>query len=325
MSIHGSLRSIFRICGRACYKMLPLEWFLRLKFRVLMGRSLNLDNPSTFSEKIYCLKVLNGELRAPLIQRCYDKVNVRDYVVEKLGQKRGEAILNELYGVYDRPEVIDFNQLPNAFALKVTQSSGFNVLCLDKNRLDKSEVVQKLKDWQRISNMMGDFSEEGYIYDGHARICCERYLRQEDGSVPPDIRIYCFHGVPRLFVCDFGTTNDDGSHGTHIVRNVYDESWNLLEVDLGRPHDPSVVMEKPDNLDELIFVARKLSEDFPFVRVDLYNLNESIIFGELTWIPMGGNCIISPLSFDREMGSWLDIPNWHDPIETKRQVQEPTR
>ncbi|MFQ9676389.1 MAG: ATP-grasp fold amidoligase family protein [Eggerthella lenta] len=109
------------------------------------------------------------------------------------------------------------------------------------------------------------------------------------------------------------------------MRNVYDESWNLLEVDLGRPHDPSVVMEKPDNLDELIFVARKLSEDFPFVRVDLYNLNESIIFGELTWIPMGGNCIISPLSFDREMGSWLDIPNWHDPIETKRQVQEPTR
>ncbi|WP_443613516.1 ATP-grasp fold amidoligase family protein, partial [Adlercreutzia sp.] len=115
------------------------------------------------------MKSINGKLFASLMQRCYDKVDVRGYILEKLGEARGEEILNELYGVYDSPEDIDFDELPDAFVLKVTQSSGFNIICPDKAKLDREDAVRRLAQWQRVSANAVNSFEEGYVYNGNPK------------------------------------------------------------------------------------------------------------------------------------------------------------
>ena len=272
----GVMKSVLRMGNRLSYRVLPEGVYLRLKYRAFFKMSLDLRNPRRFSEKIYWLKIVNGKLRKALVRRCYDKYHVRSYVAERLGDIRAASLLNEVYGVYENAEQIDFDALPDSFALKCTQGSGTNVLCPNKALLSKADAVAKLNAWVAEANLAsqgkGSANEEHYAFDGHARIICERYLSDEGGRVPADIRIYCFNGHARLYVIDFGTTNDDGSHGSNIVRNVYDEQWNLLDVDLGRPHDPAIGMARPENLDEMRETAEILAADFPFVRVDLYDL-----------------------------------------------------
>ena len=302
----GNSRDLLRLCRRVCYRTLPLSAYLKLMYFVYFRKLPNLKNPQKFSEKMYCMKIHNAKNKQ-LFQQCYDKYRVREYIIEKLGKEQGEKILNSVYGVYERSADIDFETLPTSFALKVTQGSGPNILCPSKESLDWRFASCRIDKWLKEANATPGSHEESYSFDGHARLVCEKYLQDKDGEVPPDIRVYCFHGEPKLFVCDFGTTERNGEHGDHIVRNVYDTEWNLLNVDLGRPHDARISMPRPDNIEEIRRVAEKLSEDFDFVRVDLYNLEGRVIFGELTWIPMGGNCLILPESFDYLLGSWLDV------------------
>ena len=270
-------------------------------------RRLNINKPVRFSEKMYCLKIINGRELGSLLKQCYDKYNVREYVKCKL---QSDYVLNKVYSVYNNPEEIIFEELPERFALKVTQSSGSNIICPDKSHLDIDDAKEKLSQWLLDAKSNQYNTEEGYLFDGNPRIICEQYLDDGTGKVPSDIRVYCFNGKPKLFVVDSGTTEIDGSHGHHIIRNVYDENWQLLKIDLGRPHDEKCAIPKPDNLPKIIEVAKKLSEDFYFVRVDLYNIdNKDILFGELTWTPMGGNCSIKPDQYDKILGEWLSIPH----------------
>lgn len=300
-----SFLHFFRLCSR---KVLPEKLYLKVLYFTFYGRYLRFDNPCKFSEKIFCLKIINGKKFGELMTRCYDKYTVREYVTEKLGIEQSSKILNELYDVYDCAEEIDFNKLPSRFVLKVTQSSGYNVICPDKTKLNINDTIKKLNNWLHIANSNASKKEENYNYNGHAKIICEKYIEEKNGNVPPDIRAYCFNGEPRLFVCDFGTTDTKGRHGHNIKRNVYNTNWELLDVNLGRPHDSSIKMPRPENLDDIINVVKKLSEDFFFVRVDIYNVEGKIIFGELTWIPMGGLCEIRPKRYDYILGSWLKIP-----------------
>lgn len=307
MSSDGFSKKVLRLCKQALFRALPEKLFLQMEYRLVFGKPLDMKNPRSFSEKIYSLRRINRDLYSPIIRMCYDKIKVRDYVADKLGQEEAGRVLNEVYAIYEQPEDIEFDSLPDSFVLKVSQSSGYNVICPDKSKLNVDRAVSQLRRWQALSKEAYNASIESYAFDGHPKISCERFLSFDNGEIPPDIRVYCFNGKPRLFVCDFETTTKEGAHGEHIKRNVYDLDWNLLDVDLGRPHDSSIGMEKPDNLDDIVCIASKLAEDFLFVRVDLYNMNGRIVFGELTWIPMGGKCVISPESFDCKMGSWLDI------------------
>lgn len=299
------MREIMHQFKYLAYRVLPLKVYLHLNYLLRFHRVLNFNSPSRFSEKIYRLKILNRS-KAALIRRAYDKVKVRGYIEEKLGKEYCGTFLNTLYGVYNDVKEIDFDSLPSSFVLKVSQSSGFNIICPDKTKLDIEKTQKLLDKWLKVANGK-HYTEENYVYDGHAVICCEKFLSDKEGNIPYDIRVYCFNGEPKLFVCDIGTTLQDGSHGEAIVRNVYDAKWSLLDIDLGRPHDPDIKIEKPSNLDEIIRVSRILSEDFLFVRVDLYSFDGRLVFGELTWIPMGGSCVIKPDYMDYELGSWLDL------------------
>ena len=235
---------------------------------------------------------------------CYDKYTVRDYVKKKVG----EVYLNEVYGVYDNADEIDFEKLPSKFVLKITQSSGKNIICVDKSKLNIDETIRSLNKWLKEAQKCNG-QEESYVYNGHAKILCEKLLQQKNGQIPNDYRIYCFNGEPKYVIYDIETTCANGEHGNNIRRNIYDLEWNLLNIEMGRKNDIGYIVQKPDNFQEIIKVARSLSHDFPFVRVDLYNLDGKIIFGELTWIPMGGNCIIKPDSFDYELGKILRLPD----------------
>ena len=298
---------------RIGYSILPKQTYISILYRKWFGRWPNLRNPERFTEKLFCLKVINEREFGATIKQCYDKLNVRDYVVDKLGEEDAKNLLNELYDVYDNVDDIEFDALPTKFVLKITQSSGGNIICPDKSALDIDEAKKKLKIWLERArsgeNKNTVAYEEAYVFDGHPRIICEKFLEDSNGKIPSDIRVFCFNGEPKLFVIDFGTTEESGEHGTHIVRNVYDLDWNLMDVNLGRPHDSNYVMEKPSNLDEIISISRKLSQDFYFVRVDLYNIDGALKFGELTWLPMGGRSVVTPDEYDFTFGSWLKIPS----------------
>lgn len=300
-----------RLAKKVLYIVLPVELYLKIQYFVRFKKILNMKNPKRFSEKIYCLKLINQYQNKELIQKCYDKYSVRGYIKDKLGEDLAGKVLNELYGVYNSTQEINYKKLPMQFALKVTQSSGYNIICPNKNKLNIKKINRKLDRWVSETRKV-QANEESYVYDGNSRLICEKFIKNKDGSIPDDIRVYCFHGTPKLFVVDVGTTKRDGTHGKNIIRNVYDLEWNLLDVDLGRPHDANYIIKKPNNLAEIMDIAKKLSADFYFVRVDLYNINEKEIkFGELTWIPMGGNCVIKPTDYDDLLGSWLQIPDIH--------------
>lgn len=303
------LRSKLRVF--LSYKLSP-RVYMKLAYMYIYKRKLNLKSPKYFSEKIWWLKRYNKEYKSELIKRCYDKYNVREYVKEKVGN----GILNELIGVYDSAYDIDFDCLPNKFVLKITQSYGKNIICVDKNKLDIEETKMRLEKWLTEVRDLRYYGDESYYLDGNPKIICEKFLENSKGNIPEDYRIYCFNGIPKLIVCDIETTKADGTHGDNIIRNVYDTQWNFLDVFLGRKNNYSKMEAKPDNLLEILEIASQLSKDFPFVRVDLYNLDGRIVFGELTWIPMGGNCVIKPKSFDKQMGDMLELPNinlsWED-------------
>ena len=293
------------------YRILPKKIYFKLLYSLIYHRKINFKNPTRFSEKMYCLKIINKKKYCDLIAKCYDKYDVREYIAEKMDS---ELILNEVYDVYENAKDINFDKLPDRFVLKITQSCGFNIICPDKSKLDIQDTVKKLNKWLKKVNKTKNHAENSYYFTGKAKIVCEKFLVDETGKIPNDIRVYCFNGIPKLFVCDIGTTCEDGRHGSNIVRNVYDNEWNLLGVDLGRPRSCDIEVAKPENLSEICEVSKKLSADFEFVRVDLYNCNNKIYFGELTWIPMDGNCIISPNEYDDILGSWLSIPDMEDYI-----------
>ena len=182
-----------------------------------------------------------------------------------------------------------------------------NIICTDKQKLNIESVKKTLDKWLKIANK-AHYQEQSNYFNGKARIICEKLLQLEKGGIPSDYRIYCFNGAPKFIIHDLDTTLDDGQHGHDIRRNVYDENWNFIQVDLGRPRDEERKVPRPSNLNEMLIISAKLSQEFPFVRVDLYNVNGKIVFGELTWIPMGGNCPIKPDEFDFELGDLLELP-----------------
>ena len=223
---------------------------------------------------------------------CADKYRVREYVAEKAGPE----ILNEFYAVYERVDEINFDNLPDAFALKVNHHSGGNVFCRDKAQLNRSAARKKLKTFLDHDHYIG--AREWAYKNIPRRIICEKYL-EENGKPPIDYKFFCFHGEP-LFI----QVNMDRFEKHH--RNCYDLQWNLQPFTLSHPNCEFIV-EKPSRLDEMVKIAKKLSADFPFVRVDMYCIEGKVLFGEMTFYPGGGGECFSPESYDELWGAKLHL------------------
>lgn len=264
----------------------------KILYKRSKGEKLNLKQPKTFSEKLLYLK-LNTYYNNPLVTKCADKYMVREYIKEK----GFNELLNELIGVYDSVDQIKWKELPQKFVLKCNHGSGYNIICTDKNKLDIDYTKKQLKKW--MSEDYWKFSAEVNYKFIKKKIICEKYLDTDIGFLPIDYKIYCFNGEPKAILVMFD--RDSSPKGVFMSTN-----WEFISnVDKYGAIDE--LPEKPYSLETMISAARKLSEPFPFVRVDFYQYLNQAIFGEMTFTPAGG---ISPSETEideKSMGELLNI------------------
>jgi hypothetical protein len=264
-------------------KYLPDKAYLYVLFFRHHHRLLNLNNPDKFNDQIQWIK-LNGRLER--FSRYADKYAVREYVESKIGKD----YLVPLYGVWDSFDEIDFDSLPQQFVLKATHGCGYNYICHDKGELDPSAIKQAFDNWMNENFYLNE--REPQYRDCQPRIVAEKYLEDRNGQLT-DYKFYCSKGnVTDIQVnVDRFSTNMIDQH-----MNVNWEQIKTVENKLFSMADQAV--KKPRQFKKMLSLAQKLSEDFPFVRVDLYYANDKIYFGELTFTPGSGL-----IKFDRRSNS----------------------
>lgn len=268
----------------------------RLLFFHVFHRSINLRNPKTLNEKITWLKIYRYENDA-LVTQCADKYKVRDYVCS-----RGlSAILNNSIGVYERVNEIPWETLPERFALKCNHGCGYNLIVRNKKELDINEAEKRLARWlhEDYWRLYAELNYKGIP----KRIICEAYLEGIGGTMPNDYKLYCFHGQPYcIMVC---TEREDREPKFYF----FDRDWRLLRINpdsVAAPED--FTLPRPSTLEDMFSVAQVLSAPFPFVRVDLYEIDERVVFGELTFTPASGLDKKRLPETDLLFGSMLHLP-----------------
>ena len=263
------------------------EHFNALLFRLMFGRKPDFEHPSTFNEHI-CARKLRDD--AFDLWKYSDKYEARDYVRTVVG----EEYLNECYGIYDRYEDIDFDALPSQFALRCTHGSGYNMVVLDKTKMNHKKASKKFDKWLN-KNYYHVCRERNYARI-KPRIECDRYLESHEADGLPELKVFCFAGKARFIgynLCVHGKT----------FTNLYDENWNYLDIQKGYGHFGNAMI--PDNREEIIRVAEKLSKPFEFVRVDLYYVDQHIYFSELTFFSGGGFVPFNPPEYDEKMARFF--------------------
>ena len=263
--------------------------FARWFYFFRMGRFMRSNPPVDFNEKLQWLKL---HYRHPLMPMCADKYAVREYVREKIGTQ----YLNDCIGVYENVDEIDFDKLPNRFVMKCTHGSSWNIVCSDKEKLDRCRTLKKLQRW-----MNTDFSRYGREWQYHEikpRIVCEKFLEDASMKCLCDFKLFTFKGITKYIWVDF---NINGRR----LRNVYTPDWTFQREKGSRvPSGKGDEIPRPECLDELLVLAARLSSQFPQCRVDFYVIGgRSIVFGELTFTSAGGCNEFYPQSFNDESRS----------------------
>ena len=271
-------------------RFLPDSVMLPIQYRIKLGRKLNIESPTRFTEKLQWYKIY---YRTPIMHQCVDKYLVRDYVKSKgLG-----GILVPLIGHYSTLEEVAWDKLPNQFVIKTTHGGGgLNVIvCNNKEDLNEKELKEKLSfDPNPVRNNTG--GREWAYYGLTPGIVIEKLLINPDNPQAGvnDYKIFCYNGVAKYIIVDV-----DRYIGHK--RNFYDRGWNNLHITSDcPPADRELVC--PNNLDEMLKIAEVLSQGFPYVRVDLYNLDGKIFFGELTFYPWSGYVQFMPDEWDYKFG-----------------------
>ena len=276
-------------------QFIPDKPMLKLQYCIKCGRKLNLKNPTRYTEKIQWYKLY---YRDPVMQQCADKYLVREYVKGK----GLEHILNDLYAVFQSPEEISLEELPDKFVLKLSNGSSTNMLVEDKTALDIVVVQSRFKDFYAQS---GASAGREWVYQMGQKpvIVAEQYL--EDPSTINralrDYKILCFNGKPAYIICVAGRYTDQYCHV------VYDTAWNKQNVIIGES-SAAADYEKPEKLDEMLRIAEILSADFPAARIDLYHIQGKIYFGEITFFPWSGYMKFTPDAWDFELGKHFALP-----------------
>lgn len=272
-------------------RIIPDELYLRIAYRMVTGKTLHLNPPVTFNEKLQWLKLHN---RQPLFTQMVDKYGVREFIKERIG----EEYLIPVYGVWDKPEDVDFSTLPDRFVLKCTHDCGGVIICRDKSKFNKEDAITTLKECMK----------KNFYYQGREwpyknvipRVYAEAYLEDKGETQLTDYKVFNFNGTPRIIQVDFDRYTDH-------KRKFFDTEWNEMDVTFHQPYQSDKVIKKPACLDEMLELSRKLSAGFPHLRTDFYIVNDRLYVGEMTFFHGTGFGKWTPESFDAEMGSWLDL------------------
>lgn len=270
------------------------ETYLKYVFKKEVGYLLNLDNPRSYNEKLQWLKL---HYKRPEYTSLVDKVEAKEYVAGIIGNK---YIIPTL-GIWDNVEDIDWNSLPNQFVVKSTNDSGGIVVCKDKSQFNKNEAVRKLK--EKGNRNYTKYNKE-YPYETVShRYIAETYMEDESGYELKDYKFFCFNGEPKvLFVA-----TDRQKKGEETKFDFFDLDWNHLPFTNGHPNNPNQIA-RPQNFEEMLNVARKLSKGMPQVRIDLYNCKGKIYFGEITFFHWSGLTPFVPEKWDYWMGDFITLP-----------------
>ena len=266
------------------------------KFR--FKRNLNLKNPKTLSDKIIYLELYK---QSPLASKCTDKYEVRSYIESK---NLNNILVPIVGGPWSSETEINFDELPNSFVLKGTHGCKMNLIVENKNEIDKKNCYKEIKRW--IKTTYGKYSIEPHYLNIPHRIYAEKFLGKQEKLI--DYKFYCLNGNPQ-FINVSSDRHSEGDKSMVVTQELYDLEWNpIFEVKQNGKEIPGKgEIIKPKNLKEMIEIAKTLSEDFDFVRVDLYNIDGKIYFGELTFTPFAGALAIYTDKFDEEMGKKLII------------------
>ena len=281
--------------GLGIYNFWDDEKFIRKKFQAAMGYSLNLDNPITFNEKLQWLKLYDRRQEYTMM---VDKYKVRDYIADQLG---GEYLI-PLLGVWDNPDEIDFNALPNQFVLKCNHNSGLGMcICKDKSKLDIDKVRSELR---KGLNQDYYLVHREWPYKNIPRkIICEQYMEDssQKGSLT-DYKFFCFNGVADcVMVC-----LDRFSGDTKFY--FFDKSWELKRLNIrGKNAPEGFTIPKPICMDEMFRIAEQLSAGLTFSRIDLYECNGKVYFGEITFFPDSGFDANLLPETDQYFGDMIDL------------------
>lgn len=267
------------------------ELYTKRRYKRILKYKLNLDNPKSFNEKLQWLKL---NIRESKHTQLVDKYAVREYISNEIGEK----YLIPIIGIYDSFDEMNFDDLPNNFILKCTHNSGGNVICRDKQNFDKEKARKKIN--RCLKNNYYYLSREWPYKNVKPRIICEKLLFDENGELPKDYKFFCFNGQPKLIQVDIDRFNKH-------KQNFYDVNWNFRDVKIFCENDKNMIIPKPANYEEMLTICKKLSANMPHVRVDLYNINGQIYFGELTFFHMGGFAKFKDEDLNIEMGEWIDL------------------
>lgn len=281
-------------------RFVPDKMMLKVQYRIKTGRTLNLKEPKRYTEKIQWYKL---NYKNPVMHQCVDKYMVREYVKEK----GLEQILVKLIAKFDSIDEVDWEKLPEQFVMKTTNGGGgLNVVvCNDKSKIDFNELKKKLRCKRVVSRTGG---REWAYYGLESGLVVEELLvnRENPEAGVNDYKVFCYQGEAKYIVVDV-----DRYIGHK--RNFYDRDWNDLNIESDCPPLDRKI-EKPENLIEMLQVAEKLSEGFPYVRVDLYNVDGKIYFGEMTFYPWSGYVKYRPDKYDFEFARGFELVSYEEKV-----------
>lgn len=281
------------LAGRGKKANMPAEAFLKRMYKINMGKELNLTAPVNYTEKLQWLKLYDHR---PEYTTMVDKYEVKKYVADRIG----ERYVIPLLGVWDRADEIDFDALPDRFVLKTTHDSGALVICKDKSRLDVEAAKKRLTHF--LGRRYYDCNREWPYKNVKPRIIAEQYMEDSTYKELRDYKFFTFGGVPKVLYIAQGR-----GRGEPTVADFFDMDFNHLPFTID--HDMAAVPpEKPVCFEEMKQLAAILSEGTPQLRVDFYEVDGKVYFGEMTFFHCSGMEAFHPEEWDKIFGDWVELP-----------------
>lgn len=278
---------------RNIVKILSKKWYISYQYRYITHHKLDWKHLHRYTEKLQYLR-LYVYPKWDLVSKCAGRVGVRDYIIDnKMGN-----ILVPIYGIYSKFDDIDFNKLPKQFVMKCSHGCAYNYICLDKSKINLKTLKKQFDKW--LSTNYGKSTLELHYSSIKPQIIIEKYL----GKSPIEYKIHVFNGVAKYM---YVVTN----RGVDIRYNNYYIDWKEFDgAQFNGWTKTNDKISKPKLWDQMVKIAEKIASPFPFVRVDLYCINDKIYFSEMTFTPAKGTLIFDDDRADYEIGQWLDISKW---------------
>ena len=290
---HGLRRVASYLVNHRLINWMPDKPYLQIFYFSEFGKTINFKNPQTFNEKLNWLKLY---YRNPELVTLVDKYKVKKYVADKIGKQ----YVIPTFGIWEKFGDICFAELPNQFVLKCTHDSGGIVICKDKSKLDLEAARVKLEKSLRDDYYL--WAREWPYKEVKPRIIAEKYMEDQKTKELRDYKFFCFNGEPKLMF----VATERGAKNTKF--DFFDMQFNHMDIVQHYPNSKFLI-KKPEHFEEMLLLAKKLSDGFPHVRVDFYEVNGKVYFGEMTFFHFGALVPFETKEWDKKIGDWLVLPS----------------